>query len=96
MTTQPTNPSSTPGADGVAAVLTEVTAQVRALKDTLWAARGVEELMDTVAAIEALKATLDGLELGVVRELDATGAVKPLGWASTQDFLTTVAGGHKG
>ncbi len=76
--------------------LREVGAQVRALNDTLWAARDAGELMDAVAAIEALKSTLDGLELGVVRELEATGAVKPLGWASTQDFVTAVAGGHKG
>ena len=52
--------------------------------------------MDTVAEIEALKSTLDAVELGVVRELDATNAVKTTGWASTQDFVTTVAGGHKG
>ena len=32
----------------------------------------------------------------MVRELDATNAVKTAGWASTQDFVTTVAGGHKG
>ena len=52
--------------------------------------------MDTITEIEALKSTLDGIELGVVRELDATNAVKTAGWASTQDFVTTVAGGHKG
>jgi hypothetical protein len=52
--------------------------------------------MDVIIEIEALKSTLDGLELGVVRELDATNAVKVAGWASTQDFVTTVAGGHKG
>ena len=52
--------------------------------------------MDTVAEIEALKSTLDAVELGVVRELDATNAVKTAGWASTQDFVTAVAGGHKG
>ena len=32
----------------------------------------------------------------MVRELDATHAVKTVGWASTQDFVTSVAGGHKG
>ena len=32
----------------------------------------------------------------MVRELDATNAVKTAGWASTQDFVTTVAGSHKG
>ena len=31
----------------------------------------------------------------MVRELDATNAVKTAGWASTQDFVTSVAGGTK-
>ena len=69
---------------------------MKAMTQTLWAARGRDELMDAVAEIEALKSTLDAVELEVVRELDATGAVKPAGWASTQDFVTAVAGGHKG
>lgn len=51
--------------------------------------------MDTVAEAESLKSTLDGLVLGVVRELEATNAVKEVGWASAQDFVTAVAGGHK-
>ena len=70
--------------------------QVRARCDSLWAARGADELMDVVAEVEALKTTLAALELGAVRELEATGAVKPVGWASTQDYVTHVAGGHKG
>ena len=52
--------------------------------------------MEAVAEVEALKSTLDALELAMVRELDATGAVKSAGWASTQDYVTSVAGGHKG
>jgi hypothetical protein len=52
--------------------------------------------MDTITESEALKSTLDGLQLGVVRELDATNGVKTTGWASTQDFITSTAGGHKG
>lgn len=70
--------------------------EVAGLTETLWAARERGELMETVRQIEALKSTLDAVELGVLRELDATGAVKGVGWASTQDFLTAVAGGHKG
>jgi hypothetical protein len=81
---------------GIAAVLAHVRRQIHQLTDTLWAARTPAELMDAVAEIEALKATLDAIELAAVRELDATHAVKPLGWASTQDFVTTIAGGHKG
>ena len=96
MTSHPQDLDSTPRAESVPAVLARIRTHVRGLTDTLWAARGRDELMDTITEIEALKATLDGLELGVVRELDATGAVKTVGWASTQDFVTSVAGGHKG
>jgi hypothetical protein len=95
MTSQPADPCDNAGV-GVPAELARIRTRVRGLADTLWAARSREELMDTVAAIEALKSTLEGLELGVVHELDATHAVKTAGWASTQDFVTTVAGGHKG
>ncbi len=66
------------------------------LTETLWAAHPGEELMDVLAEVEALKSTLDAVELGVVGELEATGAVKAAGWASTQDFLTHTCGGHKG
>ncbi len=81
---------------GVPAVLERLRGEVRELGQTLWAARGRDELMDGVAAIETLKATLESVELAMVRELDATHAVKAAGWASTQDFFTSVAGGHKG
>ncbi len=57
---------------GVPAVLERLRGEVRELGQTLWAARGRDELMDTVAAVETLKTTLDALELAAVRELDAT------------------------
>ena len=91
---------SSPGCEhrdhGVAAVLAALRTEVGELAETLWAARSGHELMDTVVEIETLRSTLDSLEFGVVRELEATGAVKAVGWASTQDFVTSVAGGHKG
>ena len=96
MTTHPDQTTQDPNGSGVVAVLDRVRREVRGLSQTLWAARARGELMDGVAAIEALKSTLDAVELAMVRELDATGAVKPAGWASTQDFVTAVAGGHKG
>ena len=91
-TTQDTAPAA-PGAPGV---LVAMQAEVRELAATLWAARQPGELMDTVAEIEVLKTILESLELDVVRELDATDAVKQVGWASTQDFVTSVSGGFKG
>jgi hypothetical protein len=80
---------------GVPAALGRMRDEVRELAETLWAARSRAELMEAVAEVESLKSTLDALELGMVRELDATDAVKPVGWTSTQDFLTAVAGGTK-
>lgn len=76
--------------------LAALRSEVGELAQTLWAARDRHELMDTVTEVEALKSALDALQLDVVRELEQTGAVKPLGWASTQDFVTSVAGGHHG
>lgn len=85
-----------PGGQGVPAVLTRMQVEARELTQTLWAARTPSELMDTVAEAEALKSVLDAVVLGAVRELDVTHGVKPVGWACTQDFVTTMAGGHKG
>jgi hypothetical protein len=95
MTTPPDTPPGTRGADRVPATLIEMRHQIGDLLETLWAARRPEELMDTIAEAEALKSTVDVLVLDVVREPEATHAVKPLGWACTQDFVTYVAGGHK-
>jgi hypothetical protein len=80
----------------VAAVLERVRGELRELGQTLWAARERSELMDAFAEVEALKSTADALALGILRELEATGAVQQVGWASTQDFATAITGGHKG
>jgi hypothetical protein len=90
-----TTPQTEHRDSGMPAALTRIRGEIRDLVDTLWAARGPAELMHTVAEIESLKSTLDAVELGVVNELEATGSVKPVGWASTQDFHTSVAGGTK-
>jgi hypothetical protein len=96
MTNRPSTPPGIPVAGGVPAVLLDMRHQVSELAQTMWAARRGEELMDTVTEIESLKSSLEALELDVVSELEATRTVKPMGWASTQDFVTAVAGGHKG
>jgi hypothetical protein len=46
------------------AELAGIRTRVASLTDTLWAARPAAELMDLVAEIEALKSTLDAVELG--------------------------------
>ena len=91
-----TSTTSDHTAPGAASALEAIRSEVRALSETLWAARPARELTDTVVAIESLKSTLDALELVVVAELEATNGVKPEGWASTRDFLTAVTGGHLG
>ena len=96
MQEQPSDAAGTSCADGVPAALRHLREEVRELIGTLWAARTSDELMGALVEAEALKSTVDALVLAVVRELDATSAVKCVGWASTQDFVTSVAGGHKG
>ena len=86
-------PPSPPDA-GVPGALEAMRRQVRELSETLWAARPSRELTDTVTSIEALKSTLEAMELDVIAELEETGAVREEGWASTRDFVTAVTGGH--
>ncbi len=73
-----------------------ITQTVAGLRGTLWAARPAGELLDTVCAIESLRSLLDAVLVEVVTEIDATGAAKAAGWASTADFLTALTGGRKG
>lgn len=96
MTNHPDTPPGTPRADGVPGALNAIRREIVELTRTMWAARRPTELMDTAAGIESLRSSLDALELDVLTELEATNAVKSLGWASTQDFVTAVAGGHQG
>src|ERR1700712_5336161 len=79
MTSHPNTPPGTPGADGVPGALARIRHEIADLTQTLWAARGGNELMDTIAEAESLKSTVDALVLDVVRELEATNAVKPVG-----------------
>ncbi len=81
---------------GVPGVLEAIRRQVRELAETLWAARPAQELTDTVTSIEALKSTLEVMQLQVIAELEATGGVRDEGWASARDFVTAVTGGHHG
>jgi hypothetical protein len=82
--------------DTAATALHALRTRVSELSQTLWPARDPHELMDTVAEAESLKTAVDALVLEVVAELEATDGVKPAGWASTADFMTTTAGGHHG
>ena len=85
-----------PARVGAPAVLAEVRAQLRPLLEVIWAARGAGEEADTVVGIEELRSLLDAIELAVVGDLEATHGLQSLGWASSADFVTAVAGAHRG
>ena len=65
----------------------------------MWAARTGVELTETVEAVAALEAKLEGIKLAVVQELDAgpagQAALKEAGWVSVKDFVTHTTGGRK-
>src|SRR3954452_21549207 len=90
-TSTPTAPPVTPA--GVVAAARE---EVAGLGEVLWAARTPVELLETATGLEKLRSTLDAVLLGVVAEIDATGAARAEGWSSTADFCTAIAGGRKG
>ena len=79
-----------------AGVVGSATALVAGLVGTLWAARTPAELVASVGACERLRSVLDAVELAAVAEVEATGAAKTIGWASTRDFVTAATGGHRG
>src|SRR4051812_13781770 len=88
--------TSTAFATSPATIVADARAQLLTLTDTLWAAKRPHELLDTVQQIETLKATLEGIELDVIGEIEATKAAPQDGWASTKDFVTAVSGGLDG
>ncbi|MCR1782828.1 13E12 repeat family protein, partial [Nocardioides carbamazepini] len=49
-----------------------------------------------VEAVVAARSFLDAALLRGIDRLEATDALRPLGWASVKDFLTHLTGGHKG
>ena len=54
---------------------------------------------DVVAGVEAIVAACSFLDAALLRgieRLEATDAVRGLGWASVKDFLTHLTGGHRG
>jgi hypothetical protein len=77
-------------------VITTVTGRVADLDDTWWVTKPPEVLLDMVRSLERLRSVVDLVELQVVAEIDARGAARHEGWASTKDFVTAVSGGFKG
>ncbi|MGH3333801.1 MAG: DUF222 domain-containing protein [Nocardioidaceae bacterium] len=80
----------------LAGVVDGARAQVAELAEELWAAKRPEALLEMVRSLEALRSTLDAVELSVIDEIEATDAAKTEQWGSTRDFVTATAGGRKG
>lgn len=81
---------------GPAELLGQATGLVASLGEVLWAARADGELLDVGAGVAELRAVLAAVEAGAVAEIEARGAAKRQGWASTADWLTHVGGLRRG
>ena len=89
---QPTGTPTTP-----AGVVADANGRLARLDQTLWAAKTSEELVDTVAEAEALRAHLAGLEASLLAEVQARQIPKKeLAWSSTADWFTHLAGVKRG
>ncbi|MBM7517934.1 HNH endonuclease signature motif containing protein [Nocardioides nitrophenolicus] len=54
------------------------------------------DAVNVVESITAARSFLDAALLRGIERLEATDAVRELGWASVKDYLTHLTGGHKG
>lgn len=72
-------------------------AALRPLDHLLWSARGDDELVGVVEALEELRSEVAALEAQVLAELDERQVPKrTLGWGSTADWFTHLAGLRRG
>jgi hypothetical protein len=97
--TTPTAPTEPAGPAATTALATEAGQALEAARAL--AGRPWDEVAgaDAVAAVEAItraRSLLDAALLRGVTRLEETGAGHDLGWASTNDFLTHLTGGHRG
>src|SRR6478735_4245466 len=89
---QPTGTPTTP-----AGVLAAANVLVSDLDETMWVAKSSAELVEAVVVAERLRAHLAALEASVVAEVHARGVAKAeLGWGSTAEWFTHLAGTHRG
>jgi hypothetical protein len=85
-------PSPTP-----ASVVAEACTQVGEIADLLWSARTDEDLVATLEELERLRCLVAAIEAPVLVELDARQVPKKrLGWASSADWFTHLAGLRRG
>ncbi len=84
---------TTPGALDTATAVAE---RASVLAGAEWDAVDGPDVVAGVEAIVAARSFLDAALLRGIDRLEATDAVRGLGWASVKDFLTHLTGGHKG
>jgi hypothetical protein len=79
-----------------AGVVADASARLGDLDELLWAARTPEELVGAVEELEALRCRLAAVQTTVLAEIDARQVPKThLGWGSTADWFTHLAGTHR-
>ena len=70
------------------------------LDDVLWAAKRPEELLEAKQALESLRSEIAAVDVELAVEIAASGAAtagtRAGAWASTEEYLTAVAGGRRG
>lgn len=88
----PTSTAFTP-----AGVVADAGAQLGCLAELMWAARTPAELVGALEELEVLRALLAVIEADVLAEADGRSLAKThLGWGSTADWFTHLAGTHRG
>ncbi len=80
-----------------AEVVAAANAVLRSLDEVLWAARTPDEVVDAVAACEAVRAHLAAIEAAALVEVEGRKiAQQHLAWSSTGDWFTHLAGTYHG
>ncbi len=80
-----------------AEVVAAANAVLRRLDEVLWAARTPDEVVDAVAACEAVRAHLAAIEAAALVEVEGRKiAQQHLAWSSTGDWFTHLAGTYHG
>lgn len=79
-----------------AGAVADATAHLGGLGETLWAARTPAELVGTLEELETLRARLAAVEACVLAEIEGQRIARThLGWGSTGDWFTHLAGTHR-
>ena len=76
-------------------VLAVLTDTLQDYDDIDWAGRPPQVQLAMLRSLERLRSVLDLVQLHVVAGIDASGAARTDGWATTKDLVTAVTGGPR-